>query len=74
VKLVGGWVEQPGADVVPESEVRSGRLGLAQARVLLAPPVLLGGVAQLVVVEACPGEECLFAGGLVVAGLKRFAG
>ena len=74
LQLAGGGVDQPGADVVSEAEVGAGRVGLACARLLLSPAVLLGGVAELGVVDPGAGEERLLAGGLVAAGLERVAG
>ena len=58
----------------PSPRLRSGRLGLACARLLLSLAVLLGGVAELGVVDPGAGEVRLVAGGLVAAGLERVAG
>ena len=53
---------QAGADVVPEAEVAPGGVGVAGARLRSALLVLGGGVAELVVVEACAGEVGILAG------------
>ena len=66
VQLAGGGVHQPGAEVVAESEVAVGRLGLAQALCVAAFAVFLSGGAEFVVVERGAGEERLFASGLIV--------
>jgi hypothetical protein len=55
-ELVVGGVGQRGADVVAEGEVAGGRLGVAGAFGGAPLAVLLGGVAQLVVVEARAAE------------------
>ena len=65
-ELVVGGVGQRGADVVAEGEVAGGRLGVAGAFGGAPLAVLLGGVAQLVVVEARAAEVGLLAGGLAV--------
>jgi hypothetical protein len=62
VQLAGGGVHQPGADVMAESEVGADRVGVAGAMPLLALAVVLGGLAQLVVVELGAGEVGLLAG------------
>ena len=63
VELVVGGVGQRGADVVAEPEVAGGRLGVAGALGGAALAVVLGGVAQVLVVEAGAGEVALLAGG-----------
>ena len=75
MQLAGGGVHESGAEVVAESEVAVGRLGLAQALRVAACAVFLSGGAELVVVEAGAGEERLFAWRLVVLVLGEvFAG
>ena len=64
--VVVGRVGQRSADVVAEREVAGGRLGVAGAFGGAALAVLLGGVAQLVVVEARAAEVGLLAGDLAV--------
>ena len=66
VELAGGGVDESGAEVVPESEVAVGRLGLAQALGVAAFAVFVSGGLEFVVVEGGAGEERFFAGGLVV--------
>ena len=53
----------PGSDVVSEPEVAPCRLGVAQLGLLLARPVVVGGLLELVVGEAGAGEERLLARG-----------
>ena len=65
VQLAGCGVHEPCAEVVAESEVAGGRLGLPQALCVAAFAVLLAGGAEFVVVECGAGEERVFAGGLV---------
>jgi hypothetical protein len=50
------------------------RLGLARSGLGDAPAVLLGGLAQIVVAQACTGEGGLVAGYAVVGTGQLFAG
>src|SRR3954451_856738 len=61
VQLVVGGVGQGGADVVPGAEVAGDRLGVAGAVGGATLAVVLGGGAQVVVVEARAGEVPLVA-------------
>jgi len=66
VQLAGGGVHESGAEVVSESEVAVGRLGLADALRVAAGAVVLFGGAQLVGVQGGAGEERLLPGDLVI--------
>ncbi|HEX5925622.1 MAG TPA: hypothetical protein VFY45_17440 [Baekduia sp.] len=57
-----------------EPKVAGVRLGLARSGVGDAPTVLLGGLAQIVVAQACTGEGGLVAGDAVVGFCQLFAG
>jgi hypothetical protein len=59
---------------VAEPKVAGVRLGLARSGVGDAPTVLLGGLAQIVVAQACTGEGGLVAGDAVVGFCQLFAG
>ena len=73
LQLRVGGVDQAGAQVVAEPEVRARRLDLAGARVGALRAVLLAGRAQLGVVEAGAGEVALLARDGAVAGFELLA-
>ena len=73
LQLGVGGVDQAGAQVVAEAEVRARRLDLAGAGVGALRAVLLAGRAQLGVVEAGAGEVALLARDRVVAGFELLA-